>query len=603
MNDHIGTEASKPKAASKQRRIQNPFDLFDATIAPPTVNATTTASNEEQISKSAKTTNRTQVVSTQHQRSNPFSGALPPSQTLAARPMPVETTSDQTRELKSNRNPSEYSDEVHGDFYGDQQSDATLSVTNSFVALSIPHLGVNGPVANKEGFNDGYAAIGHTSNHSSVPSSSSKIEPNQNRHGPLTRPSQDENLSTASTPQSSPPRSAEDVSKPRRVNPFVVPPPSFGPTKVGSVFQVSSHAHSDSKSLAQPKQNSESDTRTAQGVLLTPSAESTAVQRYLQKQSSTQIMDGGDAALSQYIEQTHKSDGEVPKSIDPPLFSERQEHPAEYAFDDDSDDNVDVDVDPAEAASRPSEGFGLDRRVVQPWPEYDGVQAEDNSGDYESNHSHALRSTGTSGGYHHEEYQHNPLHGGRMTGVRRHESEDFRKWDGEEDEEEREGGRDEKLSLAGSRKYSQPHPHDYVGFVSEKIFERFLTFFGLIMAACLGSYLRIGMMYFKIWKTESNYSIMYSQIFGCILMGMVTYHKKYYYEQSVSSFHRAMYIAVTSGREIFLSFSSCPLLCLIFVFTLPFIDFYKQHCIHDLCPFIHMFCAHSTQSRQACADP
>lgn len=41
--------------------------------------------------------------------------------------------------------------------------------------------------------------------------------------------------------------------------------------------------------------------------------------------------------------------------------------------------------------------------------------------------------------------------------------------------------------------------------VTHIVYERFLFHCGIAFAAIIGSFMRIGISYFKIWKTETNY--------------------------------------------------------------------------------------------------
>lgn len=77
------------------------------------------------------------------------------------------------------------------------------------------------------------------------------------------------------------------------------------------------------------------------------------------------------------------------------------------------------------------------------------------------------------------------------------------------------------------------------------IYEAFLLWCGISISAYLGSYIRVGISYFKIWKLESNFSIMYAQVIGCFLMGFISHHKLYLWNRS--RFHRILYITLTSG--------------------------------------------------------
>mmetsp|Transcript_32993 Transcript_32993/g.33601 ORF Transcript_32993/g.33601 Transcript_32993/m.33601 type:complete len:722 (+) Transcript_32993:270-2435(+) len=83
---------------------------------------------------------------------------------------------------------------------------------------------------------------------------------------------------------------------------------------------------------------------------------------------------------------------------------------------------------------------------------------------------------------------------------------------------------------------------------SDVVFENLLLFCGISVAAYLGSYIRLGADYYRIWKTETNYCIMYTQIVGCVIMGFVTSHKKLMSNSCYSNrINRVLYISITTG--------------------------------------------------------
>ena len=73
-----------------------------------------------------------------------------------------------------------------------------------------------------------------------------------------------------------------------------------------------------------------------------------------------------------------------------------------------------------------------------------------------------------------------------------------------------------------------------------------LLFFGISVAAILGTYIRIGISYYKIFKSDTNYCILWANIIGSIIMGFVVEHKKYF-EKHSSLFNKTIYIVLTSG--------------------------------------------------------
>jgi hypothetical protein len=47
-----------------------------------------------------------------------------------------------------------------------------------------------------------------------------------------------------------------------------------------------------------------------------------------------------------------------------------------------------------------------------------------------------------------------------------------------------------------------------------EMIENILLFMGISLGAYIGSFIRIGVTYYKIWKTETNY-VSYSKHIGC----------------------------------------------------------------------------------------
>ena len=69
-------------------------------------------------------------------------------------------------------------------------------------------------------------------------------------------------------------------------------------------------------------------------------------------------------------------------------------------------------------------------------------------------------------------------------------------------------------------------------------------------------------------STQHAQCVMYTQVVGCALMGFTVKHKHYLFDSSNSRFHRALYVAITSGTTmipmiltIILLLSVCPLFC------------------------------------------
>ncbi len=82
---------------------------------------------------------------------------------------------------------------------------------------------------------------------------------------------------------------------------------------------------------------------------------------------------------------------------------------------------------------------------------------------------------------------------------------------------------------------------------------------GLNLGAYVGVLLRIGLNYLSVWRVEANLTVMYCQIFGCLLMGFATQHKN---ALAGSSWHTLCYVIITSGLcGSLTTFSSWELEC------------------------------------------
>lgn len=79
------------------------------------------------------------------------------------------------------------------------------------------------------------------------------------------------------------------------------------------------------------------------------------------------------------------------------------------------------------------------------------------------------------------------------------------------------------------------------------VFEGFLLLLGISMAAYVANFIRVGFANHRVWRTETNYCIMYSQILGAGIMGFVTQHEYFLYQRSNSRFYRVFYTSIVSG--------------------------------------------------------
>lgn len=78
-------------------------------------------------------------------------------------------------------------------------------------------------------------------------------------------------------------------------------------------------------------------------------------------------------------------------------------------------------------------------------------------------------------------------------------------------------------------------------------YEDFLIICGLAISSFVGAYIRIGISYYRVGNSESNFCIMYAQIIGSFIMGYVVSHRKFFYDYYSNRFNRAIYIALTTG--------------------------------------------------------
>jgi len=90
--------------------------------------------------------------------------------------------------------------------------------------------------------------------------------------------------------------------------------------------------------------------------------------------------------------------------------------------------------------------------------------------------------------------------------------------------------------------------------ILKTVIENYLLFSIIALCSYAGTYLRIMIMYYKIWKIDTNYTLMYTQILGCFLMGLFVSMKKYK--------NYILYTGLTSGLcGSITSFSSWSLEC------------------------------------------
>ena len=81
-------------------------------------------------------------------------------------------------------------------------------------------------------------------------------------------------------------------------------------------------------------------------------------------------------------------------------------------------------------------------------------------------------------------------------------------------------------------------------------YDELLLFFGISSAAVFGAYLRVGITYFRVWHIETNYCVMYAQIIGCVIMGILLKFKAYFMGNSrypPTRYRRLLYTILSSG--------------------------------------------------------
>jgi fluoride ion exporter CrcB/FEX len=77
--------------------------------------------------------------------------------------------------------------------------------------------------------------------------------------------------------------------------------------------------------------------------------------------------------------------------------------------------------------------------------------------------------------------------------------------------------------------------------------ESFLIFCAIGAGSYIGGLMRVGISYYRIWKVETNYTVMYVQIVGCLIMGFYLYFKPVMFANPKSRFDKVHYIAITTG--------------------------------------------------------
>jgi fluoride ion exporter CrcB/FEX len=64
--------------------------------------------------------------------------------------------------------------------------------------------------------------------------------------------------------------------------------------------------------------------------------------------------------------------------------------------------------------------------------------------------------------------------------------------------------------------------------------EFYLLFVGICLGAYAGSFLRLCFLGFKVWPIETNYTVLWVNIIGCIIMGFFKHHQVALFDKSKS---------------------------------------------------------------------
>jgi fluoride ion exporter CrcB/FEX len=70
---------------------------------------------------------------------------------------------------------------------------------------------------------------------------------------------------------------------------------------------------------------------------------------------------------------------------------------------------------------------------------------------------------------------------------------------------------------------------------------------GVGIGAILGAYIRVGINYYRIWRTDTNYCVLFAQIIGSFIMGLIVSHKRHLHDKAENRLVKAFYISVSSG--------------------------------------------------------
>lgn len=77
--------------------------------------------------------------------------------------------------------------------------------------------------------------------------------------------------------------------------------------------------------------------------------------------------------------------------------------------------------------------------------------------------------------------------------------------------------------------------------------EFLLLISGLGIGTYIGVFARYATEYYKIWPIEVNYSILWANLVGSLIMGFASVHKKAFYEASNVRMCRILFVSVTTG--------------------------------------------------------
>lgn len=94
------------------------------------------------------------------------------------------------------------------------------------------------------------------------------------------------------------------------------------------------------------------------------------------------------------------------------------------------------------------------------------------------------------------------------------------------------------------------------------LFENISIAMGIITMSYIGSLIRLGVGYYKIWPTDTNYCVMYANLLGSAIFGFMCGHRTFLMKFNSKLITKVIYISVTSGLcGSITSFSAWQMIC------------------------------------------